>query len=465
MKLGSIFACDDSIGQLEVMGITDNSQKVKDGFVFVDIHNNPQYRADAVKNGAIALVVQEKTNFKNQIIVKNTVKAFSEMSAKWFNNPADKLKLIGVTGTNGKTTITYLLKEILEAASKKVGVIGTIQNLVCGEIIPTVNTTPNAFELNRLFATMVDNGCEYAILEVSSHALDMGRVEGLKFDTAVFTNLTQDHLDYHTDMESYYLAKKKLFSMCDNAVINIDNEYGKRLFNEISCNKSSISLGNNADYIAKSLNLQPSFNEYKLLTDKIEHIKVNLPGKFSVYNSLCAIAVSDYLQINREATKLALENFCGVKGRAEVLNNTGDFTVVIDYAHTPDGLKNILKTFKECKKNRLIVLFGCGGDRDKTKRSLMGEIASIYADFVIITSDNPRTEDPKAIISDIVKGVLPSKLHKIFENRLDAIKFALSIAEKDDIIVLAGKGHETYQIIGNEKIYFDEREVVKQALS
>ena len=465
MKLGSIFACDDVIGQLEVMGITDNSLKVKDGFVFVDIHNNPQYRADAVKNGAIALVVQEKTNFKNQIVVKNTVKAFSEMSAKWFNNPADKLKLIGVTGTNGKTTITYLLKEILEAAGKKVGVIGTIQNLVCGEVIPTVNTTPNAFELNRLFASMVDKDCEYAILEVSSHALDMGRVEGLKFDTAVFTNLTQDHLDYHKDMEGYYIAKKKLFNMCNNAVVNIDDEYGKRLFNEISCNKKSISLENNADYIAKSLNLQPYFTEYKLLTDKIEHIKINLPGKFSVYNSLSVIATADYLKISRETIAHTLKSFVGVKGRAEVLNNTGNFTVVIDYAHTPDGLKNILKTFNECKKNRLIVLFGCGGDRDKNKRSLMGEIASIYADYVIVTSDNPRTEDPKAIISDIVKGILPSKPHKILENRRDAIKFALSIAEKDDIIVLAGKGHETYQIIGDEKIHFDEREVVKQALS
>ena len=465
MKLGTIIACDEHIGQLEVMGITDNSTKVQDGFVFVDIHNNPQYRADAVKNGAIALVVENKANNDNEIVVNNTVKAFSEMSAKWFDYPSDSLKLIGVTGTNGKTTITYLIKEILEAADKKVGVIGTIQNVICGEMMPTVNTTPNAFELNRLFAIMRDKGCEYAIMEVSSHALDMGRVDGLKFNAAVFTNLTQDHLDYHNDMESYYLAKKRLFNMCNNAVINIDNEYGKRLYNEISCNKTSISLENNAEYIAKSLNLQPTFAEYKLLTDKIEHIKVNVPGKFSVYNSLCAVAVADYLNIERDTIISALKEFSGVKGRAEVLSNTGDFTVIIDYAHTPDGLKNILKTFKECPKNRLIVLFGCGGDRDKTKRAAMGEIASIYADYVIVTSDNPRTEDPKAVISDIIKGVLPTKPHKIIENRADAIKFALSIAEKDDIIVLAGKGHETYQIIGKEKIHFDEREIVKQALS
>ena len=224
-------------------------------------------------------------------------------------------------------------------------------------------------------------------------------------------------------------------------------------------------MENNAEYIAKSVNLQPTFVDYKLLTDKIDHIKVNVPGKFSVYNSLCAVAVSDFLQINREFTVSALNEFSGVKGRAEVLKNTGDFTVIIDYAHTPDGLKNILKTFKECKKNRLIVLFGCGGDRDKTKRSIMGEIASLYADYLVITSDNPRTEDPDSIISDILKGVLPTKPHKVLKKRDEAIKFTLSIAQKDDIIILAGKGHETYQIIGNEKIHFDEREVVYSALS
>ena len=237
MKLGTIIACDEKLGQLEVMGITDNSKKVKDGFVFVDIHNNPQYRADAVNNGAIALVVENKANFKNEIVVNDTALAFCEMCEKWFDYPSRNMKLVGVTGTNGKTTITYLLKAILEKAGKRVGVIGTIQNLICDKVIPTVNTTPNAFELNSLFREMRDNGCEYVIMEVSSHALSMGRVEGLHFDTAVFTNLTQDHLDYHENMENYYLAKKKLFSMCDNAVVNIDDDYGKRLFEEIDCNK------------------------------------------------------------------------------------------------------------------------------------------------------------------------------------------------------------------------------------
>ena len=465
MKLGTLIACNSDIGQLEVMGITDNSQKVKEGFVFVDIHNNPQYRADAVKNGAVALVVENKANLKNEIVVNSTTKAFAEMSAKWFNNPADDLKLIGVTGTNGKTTITYMLKDILEKADKKVGVIGTIQNVICGEEFATQNTTPNAYELNRLFSIMRDKGCEYVIMEVSSHALSGGRVEGLHFETAVFTNLTTDHLDYHENMENYYLAKKKLFSMCSNAVINIDDPYGKRLYNEIGCNKISISLNNDANYIAKSVNLQPSFVEYKLLTDKIEHINVKTPGVFSVYNSVCAVAAADLIYIDRDTIKRALIGFKGVKGRVEVVDNNREYSIIIDYAHTPDGLKNLLKTFKNVPKNRLILVFGCGGDRDKTKRSLMGEIASIYADYVIITSDNPRTEDPKLIIDDILKGVSNKKTCKIIEKREDAIKFALSIAQKNDIIVFAGKGHETYQIIGKEKINFDEREIIKSFLS
>ncbi len=465
MKLGSVIACNKELAQLEVMGITDNSQKVKDGFVFVDTRNNPLYVADAVKNGAMALVLKNKANYKNEIIVDDIDKAYFEMSAKWFGNKNDDMTLIGVTGTNGKTTITYLLKEILENAGKKVGLIGTIQNVIDGKTESTVNTTPDAFEINRLLSEMKSVGCEYVIVEVSSHALSLGRVEGLHFNTAIFTNLTQDHLDYHENMENYYLAKKKLFSMCDNAVVNIDNDYGKRLFSEISCNKVSISLNENADYMAKSLNLQANAVEYILFTDKIMPIKVKIPGKFTVYNSLCAIAAADFLGIEQNITKTALGEFTGVKGRAEVVPNTKDFTVIIDYAHTPDGIKNILKTFRDCQRNRLIVLFGCGGDRDKTKRSLMGEIASLYADYVIITSDNPRTEEPKEIISDILKGVSGIKPYKVIENRLDAIKFALSFAQKDDIIVLAGKGHETYQIIGKEKIHFDEREIVASTLS
>ncbi len=465
MKLKALIADSYELGQLDVVGITDNSKKVKDGFVYVDTHNNPQYVADAVKNGAVALVLENKANLNNEIIVKSTKKAYAEMSAKWFQNPADSLKLIGVTGTNGKTTVTYLIKEILEKSGKRVGLIGTIHNAIAGEIIPTVNTTPDAYELNRLFALMRQKSCEYAVVEVSSHALSFGRVEGLRFDTAVFTNLTQDHLDYHENMENYYLSKKKLFSMCDNAVINIDDSYGKRLYEELECKRASISAENNADYIAKSQNLLSNGVEYKLFTDEISHISLKIPGKFTVYNSLCAIAAADFLKIDRKEALKALSEFRGVKGRAEVVPTGKDFTVVIDYAHTPDGLKSILKTFKEAPKNRLIVLFGCGGDRDKVKRSLMGEIASIYADYTIITSDNPRTEDPNAIISDILKGISGFKPYKVIENRLEAIKFALSIAEKDDIIILAGKGHETYQIIGKEKIDFDEREVIYRCLS
>jgi len=288
----------------------------------------------------------------------------------------------------------------------------------------------------------------------------------LDFEVAMFTNLTQDHLDFHGTIEEYYLAKKKLFSMCEKAVVNVDDSFGERLYNEIQCEKIAYSVKNTTDYTAKAVTCMPSQIKYELLSEGLAHIKVNTGGNFTVYNSLCAIACALEIGISIDDVKSALAEFGGVKGRAEVVPDTKDFTVIIDYAHTPDGLKNILKTFKECAKNRLIVLFGCGGDRDSTKRPLMGEIASIYADYVIVTSDNPRTENPTQIIEDIMKGI-PSKLFngKVIEDRREAIKFALSIGQKDDIIVLAGKGHETYQIIGKEKFPFDEREIIKSALS
>ena len=462
MKLGALIACSSELGQLDVVGITDNSKKVKDGFVFIDTHNNPQYVADAVKNGAIALVLENKANFKNEIVVENCVKTYAEMSAKWFKNPAKNLKLIGVTGTNGKTTITYLLKEILEKSGKKVGVIGTIQNVIDGKIIEAVNTTPDAFELNRLFSLMRDNGCEYVIIEVSSHALSLGRVEGLLFDTAVFTNLTQDHLDYHENMENYYLAKKKLFSMCDNAVINVDNDYGKRLFSEINCNKVSVSADGEADYIAKSINLCANGVSYKLFTSEINHISLKIPGKFTVSNSLCAVAVADYLGIEKVKTVKALAEFQGVKGRAEVLENTKDFTVIIDYAHTPDALKNVLQTVNDIRMDnqKLITVVGCGGDRDPLKRPIMTTIACEMSDTLILTSDNPRTEDPEKILDEMENGLTNKQKENTLRisNRQQAIKTACKLAGKDDIIVVAGKGHEKYQEINGVKHHFDDKE-------
>ncbi len=465
MKLSQLIACKEELANLEIKGITDDSRKVKSGYAFVDTQNNSAYIEDAIKNGAQVLVTSINCNFKNKIMVANSRIAYAQMAANWFSNPAKDLTIIGVTGTNGKTSVSHMVKAILESTGEKVGLIGTVGYYIDGEVTSSINTTPNPYYLNELFSKMREKGCKYVVMEVSSHSLERDYLYGTYFRVAMFTNLTQDHLDYHGNMVNYYEAKRKLFSMCQCAVINKDDEYSERLLKETVCKKITYSVDNDSDYIAKSINYFPTKVTYQLLSEGITAIKVNTPGKFTVYNSLCAIACALELGVPMTDISSALASINGVKGRAEVVDNTGDFTVIIDYAHTPDGLKNVLKTFKECKKKRLIVLFGCGGDRDRTKRSQMGEIASIYADYIIVTSDNPRTENPRRIIDDIIKGIPAGQSTvKIIENRSEAIKFALSIAEKDDIIVLAGKGHENYQIIGNEKFPFDEREIISKTL-
>ena len=424
------------------------------------------YAEAAVKSGAAAVICERDLKLDCQVISDNTHAAYADMCAAWFGNPADSLRLFGVTGTNGKTSVTYMLKKIFEKAGYKVGLIGTIQNMIGDEVIAAHNTTPNAYELNSLFALMKAKGCAVVIMEVSSHALDQLRVYRLDFEVAMFTNLTQDHLDYHITMENYLEAKKKLFKMCRTAVINSDDSYAQKLTEGLDCKTVTYSTGNDSTYSAKAINYRPASVEYEFVSDTdICHIKVATGGKFTVYNSLCAAVCAVEAGISITTAAEALAELNGVKGRAESVPTGRDFTIIIDYAHTPDGLKNILSTFRECKKNRLIVVFGCGGDRDKTKRPIMGSIAEHFADYVIVTSDNPRTEDPGEIIKDILAGMKNSAVPvKVIENRTEAIKFAVSIAEKDDIIVLAGKGHETYQILGTGTIHLDEREIVAEAL-
>ena len=465
MKLSQLVRCEKKLAELEIKGITNDSRLVKEGYAFVNTAGVKEYDIHAVKNGAVVVFTKHNTDFENTLIVENTNQIYAQIAANWFGNPAKKLKLVGVTGTNGKTTVTYMLKAILEKAGKKVGLIGTVQNMVGKRVIPSINTTPNPYYLNQLFSEMADEDCEYVVMEVSSHSLVNEHIYGLNFEAAIYTNLTQDHLDFHGGMEEYFSAKKKLFTQCKTAIINIDDSYSQRLMDEISCKKITYSVGGNADYIAKAANCLPQSIGYELLCSTLIHIHVACAGDFNVYNSLCAIACAEELGVDTYTSASALASFNGVRGRAEVVPTDKDYTVIIDYAHTPDGLKNVLKTFKKCAKGRLILLFGCGGDRDSTKRPLMGEIASIYADYVIITSDNPRTENPAKIIEDIASGI-PAGLFcgKIIEDRAEAIKFALSIAQKDDIIVLAGKGHEDYQIIGKEKYPFDEREIIKSVL-
>ncbi len=462
---------DSKYQNLDVCGITSDSRQVKNGYAFVcvcgavaDGHNFAQ---KAIESGAVVIVSERDLGLANQIIVEDTHKVYAKMCAAWFGNPADSLKLIGVTGTNGKTSITYMLKSVLESSGIKCGLIGTIQNMIGDEVFEAKNTTPGIYELQELFAKMKSAGCTHVLMEVSSHALDQGRVEGLCFELALFTNLTQDHLDYHKTMDNYLAAKKKLFGMCKTAIINADDAYAMALCDGLDCEIITYSAQNdNSTYTAKNISYRPDSVEYEFVGfGAISRMRLSTGGKFSVYNSMCAGCAALKLGISLNDISAALARLSGVKGRAEVVPTGKDFTVIIDYAHTPDGLKNILSTFRECEKNRLIVLFGCGGDRDKTKRPQMGSIASRLADFVIVTSDNPRTEEPDVIIRDILDGMKSTTTpYKVISNRIEAIKYAVKKAQKGDIIVLAGKGHETYQILNTGVIHLDEREVVSDAL-
>lgn len=477
MKLSKLVReCPESMKELEITAVADDSRKAGPGTLFVCLcgpqSDGHSYAAAAVQQGAAAVLCERDLGLANQIIVPDTHKAFAEVCNIWFGHPTKNLKLVGVTGTNGKTSTTYMLKHILENCGYKTGLIGTIQNMVGQQAIPTNNTTPGMFDLYALFAKMAKAGCSYAVMEVSSHSLDQRRVEGLQFEVAAFTNLTQDHLDYHKTMEKYYEAKKKLFKMCKTAVVNMDDLYGLRLLQELGRETKARLLsysagGSGADYTAKNIAYRPDGVDYDLCGAAApERISLKTGGRFSVYNSMLAAACADALGVEPAKAAAALNELNGVKGRAEVVPTGKDYTIIIDYAHSPDGLQNILNTFKECPKNRLVVLFGCGGDRDKTKRPKMGAIAASLADYVIVTSDNPRTEQPGAIIEDILAGMKNSDTpYTVIENRIEAIEFAVANAKKGDIIVLAGKGHEDYQVLGTQKIHLDEREVVANALA
>lgn len=472
MKLKDLLSgLPDPMGETAVSGITCDSRKVGKGYAFVCISGSAAdghaFAPAALENGAAAIITQRDLGLPNQVILPDTRKAYAEMCAAWFGRPADSLRLIGVTGTNGKTTVSYLVKAILERNGYKVGLIGTIQNMIGGECLPAKNTTPSAYELHSLFSLMKTAGCQYVVMEVSSHALDQQRVGGLHFETALFTNLTQDHLDYHGTMENYKAAKKKLFAMCDTAVLNYDDPAAADMVEGLDCKTVTYSaLSDEATYSAKGITYRPDGVDFQFVGfDVISRVRLKTAGRFSVYNALCAGSCAVTLGVPIKTVAAALTELPGVKGRAEVVPTGRDFTVVIDYAHTPDGLENILKTFQDVPKNRLIVLFGCGGDRDRTKRPKMGRIAAQLADYCIVTSDNPRSENPSLIIQDILAGMKEEKTpYTVVENRVEAIKYAIENAKTDDIIVLAGKGHETYQILGTGTIHLDEREVVAEAL-
>lgn len=473
MKLSEILK--DKAGKfadLTITAVTCDSRKITQGCAFVCIKgavdDGHKYAAEAFEKGAAVIVCEKDMGVPNQIFVEDSKVEFAKMCANWFNNPTERLKIIGVTGTNGKTSVSYMLKSILEHCGYKVGLIGTIQNMIGDEVLPSKNTTPGAYELQSIFSLMEKAGCTYCIMEVSSHALDQNRTYGIEFEVGMFTNLTQDHLDYHITMDNYLKAKKKLFNTSKIAVLNLDDQYYEETRDGIECRIVTYSVSNNeATYTAKNINLRPDGVDFVFTgVGVISRIKTSIGGKFTPYNAMCAASCALELGMPIEKIAEAFSIMPGVKGRAEVVPTGMDFTVIIDYAHTPDGLENILKTFSECEKNRLTVLFGCGGDRDRTKRPKMGAVAALFADNIIVTSDNPRSEVPEKIINDILEGMKDCKKPvEVVVNRVEAIKKAVQTARSGDIIVLAGKGHETYQILNNGTIHLDEREVVAEALA
>jgi UDP-N-acetylmuramoyl-L-alanyl-D-glutamate--2,6-diaminopimelate ligase len=457
----------------EVSKLEYDSRKIEAGDAFICVKgyetDGHGYAGSAAKKGAAVVICQDSVEMKPGITyvrVEDTRKALAAAASNFYGNPKNSLKLIGVTGTNGKTTSTFMIKSILEEAGFKTAVIGTIANYIGDRKLETSRTTPESLELHKLFRDMADEGVEYCIMEVSSHSLFLDRVYGLEFSQGIFTNLTQDHLDFHETFENYYRAKLILFQNSRNSVINIDSEYGIRLLGDIKGRVTTYSAERAADVAASSLRLHSRGAAFTLaIKGESMEININIPGKYNVENALGSAAACLSEGIPLTTVKQGLEKMLCVPGRCEIVNQGCKlgFDIIVDYAHTPDGLENILKTAREFTTGRLITVFGCGGDRDRTKRPIMGRIGTDLSDIAIITSDNPRTEDPEAIIKDVVSGI--RKDNYIIEgNRREAIKKSIELARPGDVIVIAGKGHEDYQILKTGKIRFDEREIVKEIL-
>ncbi len=475
MTLAELFApygANEDWNGVEISDITRDITQVKRGSVFVctrgQVHDGHLEAPEALKQGAAAVVTGRDLGLENQLIVPDPSEAYASLCAAFYGFPAKKLRLIGVTGTNGKTTVTHMIRAMLERAGYVCGIIGTLGGQAGQRVFEAHNTTPDAKELHRTLAAMVEEECEFCVMEVSSHALDQGRVAGLRFEAGVFTNLTQDHLDYHLTMENYLAAKKKLFAQSDIGVYNLDDAYGMRMIEGLSCRKVAYSAENSvAHYTAQNIDYSMDSVRFDLLGHGITgRVDLKIPGLFSVYNALAAAACGLSIGLPFASVVDALNQFEGVKGRMERVPTGRDFTIVIDYAHTPDGLEKVLAACRKGEPKRLVVLFGCGGDRDRAKRPLMGRAAMEGADFAILTSDNPRSEDPQAIIDDIVKGIRTySTPYVVIPNRQDAIRYAVRTARPGDLILLAGKGHETYQILNTGVIHLDEREIIAEQLA
>ncbi len=459
-------------GDVEITSVTYDSRKVVPGSLFCClvglVSDGHTFAGQAVDKGACALIVERALPVDvPQLIVHDGRKAMALAAACFYGHPEREMTMLGVTGTNGKTSTTYMVKSIAEHVGKKVGLIGTIQNMIGDEVIETGHTTPESADLFALLRRMADEGVDLVVMEVSSHALAQDRVYGIRYHIALFTNLTQDHLDYHKTFENYLSAKKQLFSQCDVAIINHDDPYAERIMDGLSCPIYTIGIHTPASYNASNIDIRTFGVRFHLRTPRGEcSVSLHISGLFSIYNAMGAAAMMQQADFSLKDIVAGLEGLSGVAGRLQSVD-TGEhpFSVYVDYAHTPDALENVLTTVHAFAKARVLVLFGCGGDRDRAKRPLMGEIGGRHADYVIVTSDNPRSEDPEAIVRTIEDGVKKSGTpYTVIVNRKEAIEHALSLLEPDDILVIAGKGHENYQEINGVKYHFDDKEIVEELL-
>ena len=472
---------------VEIRGVAYDSRRVEQGFLFVAVRgfqvDGHEFVSSAIERGAVAVVVEEEASVPPGVawaLVRDGREALALLAARFYGEPAQKLTMVGVTGTNGKTTTTCLIAAVLEAAGKKTGLLGTIHNRIGNRIIPGSHTTPESRDLQELLKEMVDEGVDACVMEVSSHALALSRVVGCEFDLALFTNLTQDHLDLHHTMENYLAAKLKLFRELQNpgakgrvklALINTDDPAAGSFIaaaQEAGARICTYGIDSAADVRAKGIDVNSRGASFDIDSPFGScRLELSLTGRFNVYNSLSAFAAAGLLEVPVPVIKEALEQIKEVPGRFTSLDEGQDFTVIVDYAHTPDGLENTLSTARRLTDGRVITVYGCGGDRDRDKRPQMGKIAAQYSDFQIVTADNPRSEDQKAIAEDIMTGVrqmVGEEYYLVEPDRRKAIYLAVNMARPGDLVMIAGKGHEDYQIVGKVKHHFDDAEVAREAL-
>lgn len=475
--LGSEYTRNKKLEDFEVKGISCNSKQVSDNYIFVaikgSIEDGNRFITEAINKGAKAIVIQsagmsDKLSVKiPAILVKDARLALAKLSAEFYGRPSAKIKVVGITGTNGKTTVSYLIETLLETGGLSPAVIGTINYRFNNKVIPSKNTTPGPVELQSMLKKMLRENINYVIMEVSSHSLDQNRIEGVEFHSSIFTNLTQDHLDYHKTLTKYFEAKAKLFKNMKPgsfAVINNDDRYAKKIKKLTRAKIITYGIDSKADLVAKDISLGSLGTEFSVVNKEGEvNLNTKLIGKHNVYNILAAYAWAQTEGFDISAIKSGIEGLSHIPGRLERVDFNGDFAVYVDYAHTEDALSRVLLSLRQIYKKRIILVFGCGGERDKIKRPKMGRRASELADWVIITNDNPRSEDPEQIIRDIKKG-LNKKNFCVIPGRFEAIKRSLSLAGAGDVVLIAGKGHENYQIIKDRTIHFDDRETVRECL-